>query len=365
MTRLTREHLLGYLLGALDRKECVDVEQALAQCPEMTAELEKMRRSLDTLGLLEEPELEEPPLCLAARTCEFVEQKAESYSAETVILKAITASSIAAAEQVSSPSASASNARPKVTLSPVSRSEAGGPTLRKLDVIVASAIVLVASALSFPALYTSRFQANVDLCQHQLRQLGTALHEYSGLQQDGAFPHVPLSGPRSVAGVYAPTLVSNKLVPDSKNFFCPGSGDVAPEHQLIPTLDEIDAAPKSILTSLQNRMGGSFGYNMGYSRDANVLPPRNSRRAEYALLADAPNDLQPGRSSANHAGRGQNVLYEDGRVKFVKLANNTQQDSALDDPFHNRLGQVAAGLDINDAVLGRSPDHPVPALWQP
>src|SRR5690242_7162015 len=93
MTRLTREHLLGYLLGALDRKECEDVEQALSQSPEMTAEFEKIRLSLGTIGLLEAPEHEDPPLCLAARTCEFVEQRTESSSADTVILKTITVSS--------------------------------------------------------------------------------------------------------------------------------------------------------------------------------------------------------------------------------------------------------------------------------
>ena len=36
--------------------------------------------------------------------------------------------------------------------------------------------------------------------------------------------------------------------------------------------------------------GGDFGFNMGYFADDEVLPPRNSRRANYALLADAPSE---------------------------------------------------------------------------
>ena len=31
----------------------------------------------------------------------------------------------------------------------------------------------------------------------------------------------------------------------------------------------------------------------------------------------------------------------------------------LDDPFHNRHGKVAAGIDIIDAVIGRGPDRPM------
>ncbi|WP_425618215.1 hypothetical protein NA78x_001916 [Anatilimnocola sp. NA78] len=362
MIRLTHEQLLGYLLGALECKECEEVEQALAQSPELTAEFEKIRRSLNTMGLLEQPEYEDPPLCLASRTCEYVEQQAESYGADTLLLKAVSAKTLAATAAVETNSESPTP-RTKVKLSPVSRSEAGFTSFRRLDLMVAAAIVLVASALSFPALYTSRFQANVAMCQNQLRQLGIALHEYSGLQPDGSFPYVAPSGPRSVAGIYAPTLVSSNLIADNESLFCPGQGTPPAEKRIIPTLAQVDAAPEVILAGLQKKMGGDYGYNMGYSQNDEVLPPRNSRRPNYALMGDAPHDLQPGRGSKNHAGRGQNMLYEDGRVNFIKLAN--QQDSAIDDPFHNRLGQVAAGTDINDAVLGASQDHPLPLVWRP
>ncbi len=348
MKSLTHEQLLGYLLGALDSKECIEVEQAVARDAKLSQELEKMRHSLGTVGLLDAPVHDDPPLCLAARTCEFVEQRAEASSAETVILRAPV-----------------NNERPKVTLSPVSRAEAQGSSLRKLDLFVACSVVLIGAALCFPLLFTNRFQANVNFCQNQLRQLGLALHEYSGQQTDGAFPHVPASGNRSVAGIYGPTLVSHKLVLDPRKFFCPGNAEFTaagqePPH--IPTLAELDRAAEPRLSQLQETMGGSYGYSLGYTRDKNVLPPRNSRRAEYALLADAPHDLQPGRSSANHAGRGQNMLFEDGHLQFLKMNHSQMNDSALDDPYHNRLGIVAAGVDINDAVLGRSNDRPMPVL---
>jgi anti-sigma factor RsiW len=383
MTRLSHEQLLGYLLGALDGKECEEVEQALAHSPELTAEFERIRRSLDTLGLLEEPEPEEPPLCLAARTCEFVEQRIEAYAAETVTVKAITSDKIeilasadealVSLEPANPPTAAAriSSARnsgihSKVKLSSVSRAEAGGTSFRRLDMVIAASIVVVISALSFPALFSSRLQVNVNVCQNNLRQLGGALHEYSELQPDGAFPHVPATGNRSFAGVYAPTLVSNGLVPSNKAFLCPGDDDAQSDARIMPTLQDVDSADSGMLSRFRNLMANSFGYNMGYARELDVLPPKNSRREHYALLGDAPSDAQPGRASANHNSRGQNMLYEDGRVKFVNLDGHAKSQSALDDPFHNRLGQVAAGIDIDDVVLGRNADRPMPvSFFQP
>src|SRR5690606_36349963 len=105
---------------------------------------------------------------------------------------------------------------------------------------------------------------------------------------------------------------------------------------------------------------GNYGYNMGYQENDEILPPRNSHRANFPLLADAPHDSQPGRLSNNHDRRGQNMLFEDGQVRFVNMSNSSGDESAIDDPLHNRLGIVAAGLDLNDAVLGRSNDHPMP-----
>lgn len=362
MSRPTCEQLLGYLLGALDSKECMEVERAVADSPEVAAEFEKLRSSLGTVGLLDEPESVEPPLCLASRTCEFVEARIESFAAETVSLKAIAADAVAGADDVVD-SAQTRARGPKVTLSPVTRAEVSGYSMRRLDLIVACSVVLIGAALCFPLLYTSSFQANVVSCQNHLRQLSQALQAYSELEPDGAFPHVTETGPRSVAGVYAPTLLTNKLIDNPRTFFCPGNPQLAASLTRkfrIPTLPELDAAEGEQLTEYHNTMGGSYGYNLGYNQGEIVLPPRNSRRANYALLADAPHDSQPGRVSTNHDRRGQNVLFEDGQIRFVNLANQRGGEISIDDPFHNRLGLVAAGVDINDAVIGRSNDRPLP-----
>jgi hypothetical protein len=364
MTRYSHEQLLGYLLGALDSKECIEVERAIAECPEAAAEFEKLRHSLDTVGLLEDPEQVEPPLCLASRTCEFVENQIELYAAETVVMSAVAEDAIAAADEIAASSAR-KNSRTKVTLSPVSRAEAQGSSFRKVDFAIACSVIIAGAALCLPLLFTTQLQANISRCQNHLRQLGMALHAYSDYQPDGSFPAVLASGPRSVAGIYAPTLLTNQLIDNPKTFFCPGNPQLAahlPEFP-IPTLEQVDTAAEPQLERYHRTMGGGYGYSLGYQQDKSLVPPRNSRRASYPLLADAPHDSQPGRLSNNHDRQGQNMLFEDGQVRFIKMSNpGSNEEMALDDPYHNRIGLVAAGLDFNDAVIGRSNDRSMPVL---
>jgi len=80
------------------------------------------------------------------------------------------------------------------------------------------------------------------------------------------------------------------------------------------------------------------------------------------LLADKPSDGRPGRTTANHTGRGQNLLCEDGRVNWCPTGPLGTGPSAdmTDDSYHNLQGEVAAGLHRNDAVVGGSADSPLP-----
>ena len=322
MSSPSRENLLGYLLGALERSEHEQVELELAQNPAFRDELVRLESSIGRVGLLERPPHISPRPGLAERTC----------------------------------SAIALQTRPAVSLR---RHESHYEPRRYTwaDMAVTAAVVLMAAALFFPAVSHSRFQADIAMCQNRLRQLGMAMHEYSSRQPDRSFPRIEAEGKRGVAGAYAPTLVSNRLVNDPQTFVCPSRpGEPVP---VLPTMEALDLAEGAELVALQRTIGGHYGYNMGYkTADGVLVPPRDARRSQYVLLADAPSDRQPGRRTANHDGRGQNVLYEDGRVRFII---NIPCAELPDDPFHNREGRVAAGLDRDDAVLGASADRPIPA----
>jgi prepilin-type processing-associated H-X9-DG protein len=79
------------------------------------------------------------------------------------------------------------------------------------------------------------------------------------------------------------------------------------------------------------------------------------------LMADAPacdanSEVRPG-NSANHEGRGQNVLFTDGHVEF--LTTRTVGPDG-DDIYLNADQKVGAGRGPRDSVLGQSGAVPFP-----
>ena len=328
MSHPTREDLLGYLLGALDRAEHERVAHELSQNPQLSQDLARLQKCIDRVGLAEQPTHFEPPAGLALRTC----QKVAAYQSPHVEL-ARSGFAPAAAEGM--------------------QYRVGNSFA---DLVAMAAVVVAAAALFFPALASSRFQANVSVCQNRLRQLGMALQEYSSRQPDRSYPRVELAGNRSVAGVVAPILVDSGLVADPRAFLCPTSNlGQKPSKWHIPTMDELDAAEGDVLTNFHLNMGGTYAHNLGHWEDGKLCAPIDERRADFAVASDLPSDETRCRRTIHHDRRGQNVLYQDGHVIFVPGSCAVLPD----DPFHNLDGEVAAGLNRNDSVLGESSARPL------
>ena len=325
MSRLSREHLLGFLLDALAPDEQQQVEAELNQNPKLRDELQSLESHLKPLGMFERPQPIDPPAGLAARTCDFV----AAHSAALVTPAGTLALHGVERER-------------RFTWS---------------EFVTMAAVIVAAASLFFPALSLSRFDAHIATCQNQLRLIGNGLHEYSNRQPDHSFPSPEVAGNRAATGIVAPILVSHKLA-DSQTFLCPASSSGRrPGGFRVPLPDELDQAVGSELKSLMASMGGDYGYNMGYVEDGKLVPARDQRRSGYVIAGDAPSNSRPKRVSGNHNGYGQNVLNEDGRIQFLR---HLADPNILDDPYHNRDGWVAAGVDRDDAVLGASNDHPMP-----
>lgn len=331
MSSPSREQLLGYLLGALEPEELEQVEQEIAQDVVLERELKSLKARLDGLGLVDRPQWFEPPAGLARRTCHLV------------------------ALQTAPPVSPARGALPQAMATDVRHDR----QYRWTDLLVAAAVLIAAASLFFPALSHSRFQSEVAMCQNHLRQLGVALHDYSSHQPDGRFIQIPATGNRGVAGIYAVNLVDQQFVNDPRLFLCSTMAGTRRQFRL-PSPEQLDLADGITLAELQATMGGDFGYTLGVYEDGKLVPPRDQRRPDYVLLCDAPSDRQPGRQTSNHRGRGQNLLYEDGRVRFIPTIPCPQ---LRDDPFHNLRGEVAAGVHPFDSVCGRSNDRPIPVKF--
>jgi len=69
-------------------------------------------------------------------------------------------------------------------------------------------------------------------------------------------------------------------------------------------------------------------------------------------MADAPND--GGERSSNHPDGLHHVLFEDGHIKRLGPSDLHTDDHL----FKNHDGNIAAGIDEDDAVIGDSEDQP-------
>jgi uncharacterized protein DUF1559 len=378
-----RDHLLGYLLGALEPAEHELVESRLwqsrlEQSPPGESCLDDDSRPLDgdppvsgcvspagsgvspagsgvspagsslehdlaclreKLDLLDDGDPYEPPAGLAARTCTFV------------AARAATATSLATCG------------------APASRGpleHLAGPSTgwRLPDMLVGSGIFIAACMLLFPAIANSRFNARRAACQNNLRAIGVALESYSDFH-GGFFPLVPEHGRLAAAGIYAPLLRDLGLLDDPAVLICPASALAEEcERFVVPTVEELRQAPEARLAGLWRVMGGSYGYTFGYVADGGYHAHRNAGRPFFALMADAPEESTAhslagppmGTGGASHDACGQNVLFEDGHVAFL---NQCRVGSADDHIFMNRHGYVGPGIGPDDAVIGRSSAQPV------
>jgi hypothetical protein len=314
-----QEQLLGYVLGALDDVERQQVEESLRNDPRFQRELAQAQASLKVLEGTRGDHA--PPPGLLQRTCRLV----------------------------------AENPRPprRRPMTPVPAAALWSGGTRWPDTLVTAAVLLVSSLLIAPAIQQTRFLTQRNVCQDNLRDLGMSLVDYSQFHQ-GYFPNVPSEGKLSAAGIFAPTLLREGFLKQSARLMCPGS----PRRILhIPSFEELQAAAEPQLRDLRTTMGGTYGYSLGYTDQRGLYHgTKNLGRAHFALVADVPSPDQPARQSLNHAGRGQNVLFEDGQVRFTC---SSKPDGLADDIFVNSDGLVAPGLGPDDAVIVPSDTRPL------
>jgi hypothetical protein len=341
-----REHLLGYLLEALEPTEHDLVAVRLNEDPRLQAELVCLREKLEPLAADARPH--EPPAGLADRTCGYVAAVSGGAAGPGAANPGTGGPGSWANSPSNVPSAAGCVKRPAVA--------APASAWRMQDLLVAGGIAIAACMLVFPAIAASRFDARRNACQNNLRSVGMALSLYSDVH-GGHFPLVPLEGPLSVAGMYAPTLLGLGYLDSPSWLICPGSsaaerGELLGQAEfIVPTLEQLQAAGPQELVRLQQWMGGDYGYLLGYYENGVYRGHKNRGRATFPLMADAPQKEQPGCRSANHECRGQNVLFGDFHVAFL---TNCCLDADGDHIYHNAHGYIGAGANADDAVIARS-----------
>jgi hypothetical protein len=325
MTDQVRQQVLDYLLGVLDDSEMAAVRALLESDSSYQQAMQSVRGDLLRLRGILHPAVAPPGL--AERTCEYLFNPARR-------LRAVFR---------------------QRSMTPLSVASHGGGRLSWPDAGIAVVIVLVSGLLVLPAINNTRFQARVAACKDNLRQVGQALTEYSHKNHD-VFPPVPAEGNLAAAGIYAPILTEEGFLTEPEAVLCPDSPQAQQTDFRVPSLEELRSAVGQKLAQIQQTMGGSYGYCLGYFDHGAYQPTRNLNREYFAIMADSPSTDRPDHQSDNHGGIGQNVLFEDLHIEFCCT---TRPGNGSDDIYSNDNHEVAPGLHRDDSVIASSGTAPV------
>ena len=319
------EQLIGYLLDALDERSKRQVEAYLAEHPEACEKLALYKQALEPLAI--DRDLPAPPPLLVERTLARV--------AGHICANGNRVEELPHAPPISN------------ATRPIGRS-----WWRRADVLVAACVLFTIGGIGLIILARLRDPAMIVECKNNLRQFYLALNQYR--DQNGQLPDVAKESPRDVAGMVVPILSDAGTLSQSASIRCPGMGTPLANQLSLTALRDMN---DDDFEQRSPTLSPCYAYSLGY-RDQNGAyhgPGDHPKGAwsQTPIMADRPPDEGILSNSINHGGEGQNVLFADGHVQFLR-----ERTLGSDDIFLNRAKKVAAGLDPTDIVLGPSAARP-------
>jgi hypothetical protein len=300
---------IGYALDLLDADARHAVDVHLAANPDDVARLDRVRAALAVLQADREDDA--PPTDLAARTIARV--AAEFPEAET-------------------------RAEPSSLLRSRSSDQPEARTLGgrfRADIFVAAGIGVIAVGLLLSFVNRAWHASEVAACQNNLRILYLGLSGYADTHE-GRYPQVGTET-YPTADSFVQALADAGQCPPGFSALCPAATPGA-------------AAPVSYAYPLGHRAPNNVVLGQWRSTDLGAENDLIPIGGDYPVAAAAPG----GGPTSGHR-YGQNVLFMGGNVRFAAVATVGVNG---DDIYRNQLGEVAAGVNRVDTVLGRAGDVP-------
>ena len=303
---MTAQDMLDHAFGLLDEPRRTACERALAADPETAERAAHLGAALALM--IDDDEDIEPPVGLAERTIVAIETRKR---------------------------------RPQLLDFAPTR-----VPFRWTDLAVA-ATVLIAGLLTLTVpLLKSREQMDQTACAFNLGKLGVSLAKYSSTH--GSFPFVPAGDP---VGAYGVMLHDTHDLTDPTILSCP----CATKGKGQPALPDYEKFRKIVRSpdACQSLLGTQFAYHVGYrGPGGETVPVPDSPPGILPIASDAPAVDDEGHirdgNSPNHGARGQNVLFSDGHVSWLR---NRWISEADHDLFLNANHKPAAGLHQADSSL--------------
>ncbi len=308
--------MLDYVLGQLDGPSLELAERVIAEDPAAAGRVDRLRGAVERL-LDDGLDDIEPPSGLARRTASLVAERRRHRRSLSDYLPVVV-------------------------------------PFRPADVAVAASIFIAGVLTLFPAMYRGKLQQGQLGCVFNLQQLGLGLGQYANINR--SFPYAPPECPAAHAGAFAFMLNDANLLPNCAALDCPCDGPSAtpPPSHTFPAVCEIQKSSHQRYVGL---VGWDYAYHIGYRREkARPAPTIAEYSAHIPILADRPAydseyHILVG-NSPNHGGRGQNVLYTDGHIRWHHTRKLGPHDL---DMFLNADQLPAPGLSEADATLVPGP----------
>ena len=312
------EKLLDFHLQLDDPSQRIQTQKLLAQDAQAQKLNQLLEQNFGHLSLLDDVE---PPKNLADRTLDFIKNHPQvRFAAEKTTATQATTHSIGHSV---SRDIDRSTSRSRWVLN----------NLRDLVAVAASVMLLF--AFVNPGLKHARQVAQQQNCANQLRQAGMALNQYS-LDNSGGMPFVK----RSPQARWLPVgQADEQNGANTRNYYLlVKQGYIKPGAFLCPGVDHnnIRFAIKVDPENLKFRQDFAGDIQVNYSfrlilhdqplqdPGETAIPIASDRNPIFAnfdsqtqqVLDLNENEILQNANSLNHGGRGQNLLYSDGRVEF-------------------------------------------------
>lgn len=311
------EHLVGYILGSLDPVTHARVEAHLHSHPETAERVGQLRQLLAPLD--DSDDVDPPPGLVHATLARVAEYRCKL------------------------PTAPAS--------SPAQQAVPPRRTFRPIDWVAAAVVLFLLGGLAVPFVAQQWQLQQRTACANNLRKFWVALAAYSDRSQ-GDFPRIEADGPRGIAGIFVPMLRDAGVAQDV-SIGCPGREVREPLTYTVADLERMHVRAPEQYRAVSREIGGNYAYCLGYQEGNTLYGLRRDSTDRLPILSDCAEDTTA--NSRNHAGRGQNVLFVGGNVRW---ATDPAVGLEGDHIFVNHHNRVQAGVCRIDSVLGTSAARP-------
>lgn len=222
---------------------------------------------------------------------------------------------------------------------------------RWADFAVAASIFIAGTLTLLPAIHRSRERMNQAGCVFNLQQLGSSLAQYASLHP--FLPYPPSNRSDTHAGMFAVMMHDAGVLNNLAVLDCPSNGACPHATRELASFDQVDRVRKTDPETYRRMLCWDYAYNVGYRHASTGPGPLEVVHAsQIPVLADQPDHedfltIREG-NSPNHGGRGQNVLFGDGSVRWFYTRLVGPYDPDL---FLNNEHQPRPGVDLSDSVL--------------